>query len=204
MGIQSEPVHASGVARVLDFETAIHDDREAALLRDPRAFGADYGELAPQRLRADGDSVLRDPGHGVRGAKYIDDVHRLRHVAKARVALLAEDLFFARVHGYHAVAVPLHVEADEVARAQRVVRKTDDRDGLRVQQHALNRARVLVAREIEFVAHRVFSKWLVSLARANPCSRSQIRSSTSSIPTESRIVPGPTPAAASSCSSSCR
>ena len=28
-------------------------------------------------------------------------------------------------------------------------------------------------------------------ARANPCSRSQIRSSTDSVPTESRIVPGP-------------
>ena len=32
--------------------------------------------------------------------------------------------------------------------------------------------------------------------RSKPCSRSQIRSSTDSVPTESRTVPGPTPAAA--------
>ena len=40
--------------------------------------------------------------------------------------------------------------------------------------------------------------------RAKPCSRSQIRSSIDSVPTESRIVPGPTPAARNSSSLSWR
>ena len=39
---------------------------------------------------------------------------------------------------------------------------------------------------------------------ANACSRSQTRSSTDSVPTESRTVPGPTPPAASSSSLSWR
>ena len=37
-------------------------------------------------------------------------------------------------------------------------------------------------------------------ARAKPCPRSQMRSSTASMPTDSRMVPGPTPAARSSSS----
>ena len=44
----------------------------------------------------------------------------------------------------------------------------------------------------------------VAATCAKPCSRSQIRSSTDSVPTDSRTVPGPTPAARSSSSLSWR
>ena len=55
----------------------------------------------------------------------------------------------ARVHRDDAVAVPLQVVADEVARAQLVLRQPDDRDRLRVVEHALDRQRILIARQIE-------------------------------------------------------
>src|ERR1700733_13539568 len=59
-------------------------------------------------------------------------------------------------------------------------------------EHALDRQWVLVALELGHVTC------------ANPCSRSQTKSSTDSVPTESLIVPGPTPAASSSASLSWR
>src|SRR5688572_32674888 len=101
------------------------------------------------------------------------------------------------------------VEADEVAGAQLVGRQADDGDGLCMVERALDRERVLIPGEIEYrVAcrtHDVATPLAVTAAaRANPCSRSQIRSSTCSMPTDSLMVPGPTPAAFSSASLNCR
>ena len=61
-------------------------------------------------------------------------------------------------------------------------------------EHALDRQRVLIALEL---GHR-------STHRPSACSRSQIRSSTDSVPTDNLTVPGPTPAASSSASLSWR
>src|SRR4029078_11454169 len=116
------------------------------------------------------------------------------------VARLAEDLGFPGIHRDHAVAVPFEVVADEVAGPQLVGSQAHDRDRLGRVEHALDRQRVLVPRQIE-VAHAVAPSWpAVAATSAKPCSRSQIRSSTDSVPTDSRTVPGPTPAARSSSS----
>src|SRR5215469_15618081 len=101
LGVEPEPVHSSGVARVLNFEAAIHDHYKAAILRDARTFFVDHRELAPQALGADGDSVPRDPGERRGGAENIDDIDGHRHLAETRVAPLAEDLRLARIHGNH-------------------------------------------------------------------------------------------------------
>src|SRR5689334_21790977 len=58
--VEAEPVHAPDVARVLDLDAAIHDDRQAAFRGDARAFLVDDAELAPQVLRADGDGLRCD------------------------------------------------------------------------------------------------------------------------------------------------
>ena len=81
---------------------------------------------------ADRDGLLGDAGQRIRRAEDVDDVDGHGHVGEALEALLAEDLGLARVDGDDAVAVPLEVEADEVAGAQLVLRQPDDRDGLRV------------------------------------------------------------------------
>src|SRR6201991_1737636 len=98
--------------------------------------------------------------------------------------------------------MPLEVVADEVAGPQFVVRQAHDRDGLRGVHHPLDRRRVLVLRE---VGHAVPAFTAAAAATcAKPCFRSQIRSSTDSVPTDSRTVPGPTPEARSSSSPSWR
>src|SRR5690606_32636024 len=167
-----------------------------------RALLVDHAELAPEAPGADSHRLGRDLGQRVRRAEHVDDVDSLRHVGEARVALLAEDFALARIHRNHAIAVTAQIEADEVARAECVPGQADDRDRLRVQKDALDRQGILVAREIERRGHERTSV-ARARARAKPCSRSQIRSSASSIPTDSRIVPGRTPAARSSASTSC-
>src|SRR6202044_3287744 len=105
------------------------------------------------------------------------------------------------------VAVPLEVVADEVAGPQLVARQADDRDRLRGVQHPLDRHHVLVAAEVELrvhIGHAVAFFPAVAATRLKPCSRSQMRSSTDSVPTDSRTVPAPTPAARSSSSLSWR
>src|SRR5690606_26196207 len=67
-----------------------------------------------------------------------------------------------------------------------------DRDRLRAVNHALNRERILVTSQVD---HAVALPGIAAATLAKPCSRSQIRSSTDSMPTDSRIVPGPTRAA---------
>src|SRR5688572_25190239 len=196
--VEPEPVHPPNIPRVLDFQAAIHDDRYAALLRDARALFVDHAELTPERAGADFDGFFGDCRQGVRRAEDVHYVNRRRHVEQALVALLSEDLLFARVHGNDFVAMPLEVVAHEVTRAKFVRRQPDDGNRLRVVEHALDDQRILISRQI----HHAVAASLAApeAARANPCSRSQIRSSTDSVPTESLIVPGPTPAAASSAS----
>src|SRR5262249_10589790 len=132
----------------------------------------------------------------------VHDVHRHGYVQQARVARLSEDLGLAGVHRDHAVAVPLEVVAHEVAGPQFVGRQAHGRDGPGVVEHALDRERVLVPPEIDHADATFFPD--VAATCANPCYRSQIRSSTDSVPTDSRTVPGPTPAARSSSSPSWR
>src|SRR5580692_7968373 len=199
---EAEPVHPADVARVLNLEAAIHDHRHAAVLGDPRAVGVDHAELAPKRAGADGHGVPRDPRQGIRRPEDVHDVHRHGYVQQAGVARLAEDLRLAGIHRDHAVAVPLEVVADEVAGPQLVVRQAHDRDRAGGVEHALDRHRVLVPREIGHAVATFFAAGAAT--RARPCSRSQIRSSTDSVPTDSRTVPGLTPAARSSSSLSWR
>src|SRR6476646_1469341 len=120
----------------------------------------------------------------------------------------AEDLAFARIHRKDLIAMPTQVIADEIARAQFVRRQSDDRNGFRAVEHPLNGQRILIACEVERAdragwdgCHTVATPLAAAVAaRENPCSRSQIKSSTDSVPTDNRMVPGPTPAARSSSS----
>src|SRR5688572_4777156 len=91
-----------------------------------------------------------------------------------------------------------------MARAQLVFRQPDDGNRLCAEEYPLHDERILIPADVERQGHRDDTSDVAeTAARAKPCSRSQIRSSTSSVPTESRIVPGPTPAARSSSSASC-
>src|SRR3954469_14412120 len=81
-GVEAQPVHAAEVARVLDLEAAVHDDIESPLFGDSHAFGADHAVLEPQRARPGGDRLRRDPGYGVRGAEYVDDIDLLGNLAQ--------------------------------------------------------------------------------------------------------------------------
>ena len=165
------------------------------------AFLVDHRELTPEISGADLDRLGGDRRQRVGRAKHVDDVHGNRDIEQTGAALLAEDLGLARVDRNHAVPVTFEVVPDEIARAQLVFRQSDDGDGLRVVQDALDRQRILIAGHIERRAHRDATSLVAdAAARAKPCSRSQIRSSIDSVPTESRMVPGPTPAALSSSS----
>src|SRR5208283_4935078 len=200
--VEAEPVHPAYVTRVLNLETAVHDHRHAAVLGDPRALAVDHAELAPESVGVDRHRLRRDPRQCIRRAEDVHDVHRHGYVQQARVACLPEDLCLAGIHGDHAVAVALEVVANEVAGPQFVVRQAHDRDRLGGLEHALDRQRVLVLPEIDHAVATFFPA--VVATRAKPCSRSQIRSSTDSVPTDSRTVPGRTPAARSSSSLSWR
>src|SRR5262245_10542984 len=102
--------------------------------------------------------------------------------------------------------MPLEVVADKVAGSQLVGRQAHDCDRPGCVEDSLDALRVLVAREIDHaVAARCTAACPAVVATsAKPCCRSQIRSSTDSVPTDSRTVPGPTPAARSSSSLSWR
>src|SRR6202050_5030995 len=200
--VEAEPVHPPQVACVLHLEAAVHDHRQAALLGDPGALLVDHTELAPERAGVDRHGVSRDPWQRVRRAEDVHDVHWLWDVQQARVALLPEDLRLARIDRDHAVVVPLEVVTDEVAGPQLVVGQAHDRDRLGCVEYPLDRQRVLVPGEIGHAVATFFCA--VAATSVKPCSRSQIRSSTDSVPTDSRTVPGPTPAARSSSSLSCR
>src|SRR4029077_12546167 len=176
----------------------------AAVFGDLRAFFVDHAELAPQGAGADPHRLPRDRRQRGRGAEHVDDVHRFGHVRQARGALLAEDLRLAGIHRDHPVAVPPQVVAHEVAGPQLVGRQAHDRDRLGGVEHALDRQRVLIPRQVELAHAGAPSLPAVAATSAKPCSRSQIRSSTDSVPTDSRTVPGPTPAARSSSSLSWR
>src|ERR1700722_19487971 len=195
-------MHPTHVAGVLDLEAAVHDHCQTAIDRYPNAFLVDHAELAPEDTSMDRYRFLRDPGQRVRCAEDVDDVDRHGYFRQPRIRPLSEDLRLAGVDRDHVVTVSLEVVADEVARPQLVVREAHDRDGLRGVEHPLDRHWVLIRREI---GHGVASFVpTVAATRANPRSRSQIRSSTDSVPTDSRTVPGPTPAASNSSSLSCR
>src|SRR5437867_2154296 len=71
-GVESEPVHAPEMARVLDLHAAVHHHAQTASLGDRSAFGADHVVLAPQRLRPRAYRFTRDLGHRVRRAEDID------------------------------------------------------------------------------------------------------------------------------------
>src|ERR1700730_2509849 len=204
LGVEAEPVHPAHVAGVLPLDAAVHDHRQPAVLPGLGALGVNHAELAPEGAGADRHGFPGDPWQRVGRAEDVHDVHRHGHVKQARVGLLAEDLRLAGVDRDHLVAVALEVVADEVARPQLVARQAHDRDRLGGVQHALDRQRVLVLAEVE-ITHGIVTLFpVVAATSAKPCSRSQIRSATDSVPTDSRTVPGPTPAARSSSSLSWR
>src|SRR5262249_39226509 len=106
-----------------------------------------------------------------------------------------------RVDGNHVISMPPQVVADEIAGAQLVLRQSDDGNRFGGVDHPLDRQGILIPGEVECRAHRDAAPAAAAAAtRANPCSRSQIRSSMASVPTDSLIVPGPTPAARNSSS----
>src|SRR3954462_2029236 len=170
----------------------MHDHRDAAVFGDLSSLFVDHAELAPQGPGPDRDRLVRNFRDGVGHSEDVDDVDRHPYVGEAADALFAEHLGLARIDRDDVVAVTLQVVADEVARPQVIAREPHDRDCVRAGWSAWDGEGALVALEVR---HPI---------RSSPCSRSQIRSSTDSVPTDSRIVTGPTPAASSSASLSCR
>src|SRR3954462_3496002 len=202
LGVEAEPVHPSHVAGVLDLQATVHHHGDTGVLRDLRTLGVDHAELGPERVGADRHRVAGDVGQGLRRPEDVDEVDVLRDVAQARVAVGSQDLGLAGVHREHAVSVALEVVADEVAGPQLVAGEAHDRDRLRAVQHALDGERFLVGRQASHAVATVRST--AAAAPSKPCWRSHSRSSTDSVPTERRTVPGPTPAARSSSSLSWR
>src|SRR6266542_2599773 len=138
-----------------------------------------------------------------RRAEDVDDVDRERDLGQRRIAGLAEDRLLARVHRNDAVAVAAQIEADEVARAQLARGKTDDRDRPRAREYRQDRERILPPVGDGGLTQAFTGVRIADTAR-RPTSRSSIRSSTDSRPTERRIVPAEMPAAVSSSSESWR
>jgi len=62
--VESEPVHAAKVARVLDLHAAIHDHVKAAGDSNFRAFLADHVVLQPQAFGANGYGIAREGAEG--------------------------------------------------------------------------------------------------------------------------------------------
>src|SRR5262249_43008776 len=152
-----------------------------AFFCDLRAFRADHAELEPQRAGSDLHGLMCNLGNRGGVAEDVDDIDVLGHVAQARVDALSEHTLLVRGDRDDAIAVPLQVVADEVARAQLARRETDDGHRARVVHDLLDRAAVLE------LVHAVTAE---PRAAWSPRSRSQTRSSTSSSPTDSRTVPG--------------
>src|SRR3954471_5512045 len=85
--VETEPVHASNVSRVLDFEAPVHDDGQTAVFRNPPAFLVDHGELTPEAPGANIHGLPGDAGQRVRCTEHVDDVDRDRYVREALEAL---------------------------------------------------------------------------------------------------------------------
>ena len=113
-------MHASHVARVLHLHAAVHDYVQSAIFGDLRTLGADHAKLQPQRVGANLHRFARDVGHELRRAKDVHDVNMERDVLQRCVRFFADGFSLTRVNRHDAVAVPLQVEANEVARAQNV------------------------------------------------------------------------------------
>ena len=68
-----------------------------------RAFGAgDFLEAAGQNVHgphALGLALLQDIGHQAARDRHHGEIHRLRHIAKARVTWQAGDVTIIRIHG---------------------------------------------------------------------------------------------------------
>src|SRR5262245_52363094 len=80
--VETEPMHASDITRVLDFDAAVHDHRQAALLGDPGPLLVDHAKLAPQSAGVNLDRFLCNRRKCIRRTKDVDDVNRHRHVNK--------------------------------------------------------------------------------------------------------------------------
>jgi hypothetical protein len=61
---------------MLDLQAAIHDDRDAGMLGDPRALPVDHAELASEGAGVDRDSLPSDRRECIGRAEDVDDVHR--------------------------------------------------------------------------------------------------------------------------------
>ena len=73
LGVEPQPVHASDVARVLDFNAAIHDYLHASRLRHFHALGADYAKLKPQKCCADCHGFTGDFRYRCWSPENVDD-----------------------------------------------------------------------------------------------------------------------------------
>src|SRR5262245_52764999 len=146
--VEAEPVHPADVARVLDLEAAVHDDRDAPVHGDPGCLLVDHAELAPECTGVDRDGIPGDGRQRIGCAEDVHDVDRNRHVEETRVADLSEDLGLAGIDRDHPVPVTAEVVADEVARTQLVAGQPHDGDRARVVEHALDRQGILVSLEV--------------------------------------------------------
>ena len=135
-------------------EATVHHNRDSTGFSNYGSFGMDHGELAPESSCPDSHSLAGDFRKCVRGAKHIDDIHGDRHVCEALVARFAQDLRFTRVHRNDAVSVSFQIEADKITCAKLGLRQSNNRDGLRSEQHALDGQRVLIPAHIEWWSHR--------------------------------------------------
>src|SRR5689334_12519627 len=72
-GIHPDQIETPKEASMLDLDTAVHDDLEPRLVRDPRRFLVDDVELQPEHPGVDLHRLAGDRGRLVSAAEDIDD-----------------------------------------------------------------------------------------------------------------------------------
>src|SRR5262249_30094647 len=142
-------------ARHLNSRATVHDDAKALSLGARGGRIVTHTELHPDDARADRDRLVDDPARGIAAPEHIDHVDLARetggHRRETRIDALAIDRAARRkrVDRYRAIAVPLQITHDAVARAMRPRARPDDRDSFHLGENA---AEVVV--RIAVVVHR--------------------------------------------------
>src|SRR5580700_835464 len=197
-------VHACGGepacdARVFHFHTAVDDDVEAGIVCQPDGFLIDDAVLEPDRFGTDLDGLHGDRHHFFCLSKYVHDVGR-PVLCGARgqrlVARRALNIGVCWIDRPYFEPVRGQISKDEVAGPHRVGASADHEDyPAPVEQGP----EICVSRQDHFAAPAAVAR----AAALRPPSRSQIKSSTSSSPTDSRTMSGVTPALSISSSDNC-
>src|SRR3954454_6040130 len=162
----------------------VHHHGEAPVLCDPAGLVGGDPQLEPQDLRPDVHGLPGDVRRLGGRAEHVDVLDRLVHLREADSHRLAEDRPAARVDRADPVALALQVLRDPVGLLLVVRRGADDRDRAALPVYAGQLLAFCVVHGGGNVAGR--PAMATPTPQLSACSRSASRSSTSSMPTDSR------------------